>query len=116
MNNCTVDAKIKPDVTVLNEIATFNVSFCSGTFQLPSGETRDRYTAMKVIYDGEMDSSVVELLQPGRVVRLIGKLDSEMYRATSGKNVFNKVLKIHTIKPVRYDKTTQQYVLVEEGN
>lgn len=109
MNNVVVDAKVQPDTKVFDEIANFNVSILSGYFVMPNGYHKNRYTFIRVIYNGEITDTVKKLIQPGNFVRLYGKLDSEHYCSKSGKTVYNKVLVIDRIAPIRFNKELQEY-------
>lgn len=109
MNYIMVDAKVQPDTKVFDEIANFNVSILSGYFVMPNGYHKNRYTFIRVIYTGVIDDTAKNLIQPGNFIRLYGKLDSEHYCSKSGKTVYNKVLVIDKIVPIKFNKDLGDY-------
>lgn len=113
MNQIIIDAMVQPDVKLFEEIANFNVSLLSGTFLLPNNSVKNRYTYIRVIYTGEVDDRIKEIVQPGQFIRLYGKLDSEQYLAKSGKNVYNKVLNVHKIDKVKFNHQIYDYEVVD---
>ena len=102
-NELIIDGKIQKDVKLFEEISNFNISAITGTFLLPDNTVRNRYTFIRVIYEGDLDEHTINVLQPGNLVRLYGKIDSEQYLAKSGKTVYNKVLKVYKVNLLEYD-------------
>ena len=46
------------------------------------------------------------------MIRIYAKLDSEQYKTTSEKTVYNKILVANRIVRIKYDKAVKDYVEV----
>ena len=53
-----------------------------------------------------------DIIQVGSMIRIYGKLDSEIYITKTGKYVYNKIIYAEKIVRVRYDKDINEYVEV----
>ena len=123
MNQIIIDCSVQKDTRLFEEIANFNVSAKTGEYTVPStdpntpNKTKNRFTYIRVVYPHEVTQQIVDLLQPGSMIRLYGKLDSEQYETKREKIVFNKVICADRIVRIRYDKTLHDYVEVDvDGN
>lgn len=112
MNKVIVDGCIQKDVRLFDEIASFNLSVLTGVYNCANNTTKNRYTFYRVIVPFEIDEKMEELLQSGSMIRMYGKLDSEIYVTDTGKYVYNKILCAEKIVRIRYNKDLQEYVEV----
>lgn len=112
MNEVKLDCCVQKDVKLFDEIANFNVSAITGTYTCMDNTTKNRFTYIRVIYPHEVDEGVEEILQPGSMVRIYGKLDSEQYITSSNKQVYNKIICAEKIVRIRFDSDIQEYVEV----
>lgn len=108
INLVNVDAKVQSDVKALDELISFNVSVLTGTFRLPDNSMRNRYTYIRVIYDGDDVERLKRVVKTNRYIRIYGSLDSEQYEAASGKRVYNKVIRAHKIAELQFNRETKQ--------
>lgn len=102
-NEIVLDGKVQKDVKYFDELINFNISAITGTYLTLDNYKKNRYTFIKVVYDGEITEKINEIIQPGNFVRICGKLDSERYLSKSGKPVYNKVLVVNKISKLEYD-------------
>lgn len=112
MNRIILDGCIQKDVKLFDEISNFNISAITGKYDCIDGTTKNRFTFIRVIYPGEIDSYLEEILQPGVMVRIYGKIDSEQYQTSSNKQVYNKIICAEKIVKIRYIEELQDYVEV----
>ena len=99
-NEFTLDGKIQKDVKDLDSVIVFNLSVVTGKTKTLKNKDRDKFTFIKVLYLGEINDEVRNLLQEGNFVRVYGKLDSEQYVVNSGKVVYNKILSAHKVEKI----------------
>lgn len=112
MNQLTVDGCVQKDVKLFDEIANFNLSVHTGFYNCVDNSKKKRYTYFRVIYPFDVDERMEELIQAGSMVRIYGKLDSEIYITNSGKYVYNKIICAEKIVRIRYSKELDEYVEV----
>lgn len=108
-NEIVIDARIQKEIHIFSELATFNAAIRTGTFALIDGSEKNRHTYIKVIYAGEIDDTLKNTLVDFNLVRIYGKIDSEQYKAKSGKTVFNKIIRADRIIPLKYNRSTGTY-------
>ena len=112
MNQVIVDGCIQKDTKLYDEIASFNISVHTGFYNCVDNSSKKRYTYFRVIFPYDIDEKMEELLQVGSMVRIYGKLDSEVYITASGKYVYNKILYAEKIVRIKFNKDIQEYVEV----
>lgn len=113
MNQVIIDCSVQKDTHLMEEIANFNVSAITGEYSSMDNTKKNRFTYFRVIYPKPVTEEIINLLQPGSMIRLYGKLDSEQYITKNDKIVYNKILCADRIVRIRYDQTLKQYVEVE---
>lgn len=114
MNQLIIDCSVQKDTHLMEEIANFNVSAITGTYICMDNSKKNRFTYFRVLYPYPVTQEIIDLLQPGSMIRLYGKLDSEQYVTKNNKIVYNKVLCADKIVRIRYDKALQDYVEVTD--
>lgn len=97
-NEFILDGKIQKDVKYFDEVIVFNLSVITGKTKTLKNKDRDKFTFIKVLYLGEIDDEIRNLLQEGNLIRVYGKLDSEQYVVNSGKTVYNKILSSNKVE------------------
>ena len=102
-NEFILDGKIQKDVKVFNDIINFNISSITGEYITLENRKKNRYTFIRVIYDGQIDDKIKKIISEGNFIRVYGKLDSEQYESKSGKIVYNKILKASKVTLLNYD-------------
>ena len=112
MNSVILDCCVQTDAKLFDEIASFNVSAITGKYICIDNSEKNRFTYIRVVYTGKMDDNLAEILQPGCMIRLYGKLDSEQYVTSSNKIVYNKILSADKIVRIRFNEELQDYVEV----
>lgn len=112
MNQVTVDGCVQRDPKLYDEIANFNISVKTGVYTCVDNSIKTRYTYYRVIFPQEIDERMEEIIQVGSMIRIYGKLDSEIYITKTGKYVYNKIIYAEKIVRVRYDKDINEYVEV----
>lgn len=121
MNECIIDAKIK-DVTKLNNFTdrlVFGVSISNGTVRYDDNFIRKKFTFIRVIYYNNNINelnAVKELIKYNNFIRIYGKLDSEMYVTTNGKNVYNKILIAHKIVKIKWNDESDEYIEILDSS
>ena len=113
MNQIILDCKVQKDVRLFDEVANFNVSSITGQYTLIDNTKKNRFTYIRVIYPHEVDDNIMDILQPESMIRIYGKLDSEQYKTSSNKIVYNKILVAEKIIKIKYDKDIEDYVEVD---
>lgn len=113
LNTVIVDVKVQPNTVVLDRVMNFTGSVKSGKYQLLDGSMRNRYTFIRIEYaaDEDIPENIKRLIRPGSFVRVIGMLDSNPYKAKSGKTVYNKILRALDFQPIHYDYETKDFVV-----
>lgn len=109
MNKIIIDGCIQNNTNLLADIASFNISAKTGLFTLINNKTKNRFTYIKVVYPHEIDEYTESVIQPNQMVRIYGKLDSEIYETDSGKNVYNKIICADKLVKIRYNKDTHDF-------
>ena len=112
MNTVILDGTVQKDVKLFEEIANFNVSALTGTYRCLDNTTKNRFTYIRVLFPTEIDERLEEIIQPGCMIRIYGKLDSEPYLTSSNKVVYNKILCAEKIVRIRYNHEIGEYVEV----
>lgn len=112
MNSIILTCCVQRDVKLFDEIANFNVSAITGQYKCVDNSIKNRFTYIRVIYPHEVDDRLIEVLQPGAMIRVYGKLDSEQYVAASNKVVYNKIICADKIVRVKFNQDIQEYVEV----
>lgn len=112
MNKFILDGCIQKDVKIFDKTVTFNISSQTGIFKTIDNKLIKRYTYIKVVYPDEIGEYLESILQPGIMIRIYGKLDSEQYTTQNNKHVYNKILKADKIMKIRWDPEIQEYVEV----
>lgn len=112
MNKVILDCCVQKDAKLFEEIANFNVSAITGRYTCMDNTTKNRFTYIRVIYPGEIDERLEEILQPGVMIRVYGKLDSEQYVTSNNKVVYNKIISAEKIVRIRFNEDIQEYVEV----
>lgn len=113
MNSVIVDVKIQPDVKLFEDSINFTGSVLSGKFTMPDASVKNRYTFIRTIYCSPVDEELKELVKPGNYIRVYAQLDSEIYKAKSGKTVYNKVLRAERISKIQYNRELNDFEEVE---
>lgn len=113
MNEVKVDGCVQKDVKLLEEIASFNVSVNTGLYNCVDNSQKKRYTYFRVVYPFDVTEELKEIVQTGSMIRIYGKLDSEIYITNTGKYVYNKIICAEKITRIRFDKDLKDYVEVE---
>lgn len=112
MNKIILDCKVQKDVKLFEEIANFNVSAITGQYTCIDNSVKNRFTYIRVIYPNDIDERLEEILQPGVMIRVYGKIDSEQYITSSNKVVYNKIICAEKIVRIRFNEDIQEYVEV----
>lgn len=112
MNKIIIDGCIQKDAKLYEEIANFNISAITGEYTCVNGTKKNRFTYIRVVYPKPIDEYMESILQPGIMIRIYGKLDSEQYKTASDKIVYNKIIVAEEIVRIKYDKDLQDYVEV----
>jgi hypothetical protein len=109
MNEIILDCCVQKEVKLFEEIANFNVSAITGKYKLVDGSYKNRFTYIRVIYSGEINEQVSEIIQPDAMIRIYGKLDSEQYTTINNKRVYNKVIIADKVVRIKYNIDTGKY-------
>ena len=112
MNKVIIDGCVQKDVKLFDEIANFNISSITGTYSCMDNTEKNRFTYIRIIYPKHINEYMEELLQPGCMIRITGKIDSEQYETINHKIVYNKVICAEKISKIRYNKDLDEYVEV----
>ena len=112
MNKIIIDGCVQKDAKLYEEIANFNISAITGEYTGVDGTNKNRFTYIRVVYPQPIDEYLESILQPGIMIRIYGKLDSEQYKTASDKIVYNKIIVAEEIVRIKYDKDLQDYVEV----
>lgn len=112
MNKVILDCCVQKDVKLFEETANFNVSAITGRYICLDNTEKNRFTYIRVIYPNEIDDRLEEILQPGIMIRVYGKIDSEQYVTSSNKVVYNKIIVAEKIVRIRFNEDIQEYVEV----
>lgn len=112
MNNIILDGCVQKDVKLFDEVASFNISSITGKYTCVDGSEKNRFTYIRVVYAGEVDERIEDILQPGAMIRVYGKLDSEQYVTNSNKVVYNKIICTDKVVRIRYSEEINEYVEV----
>ena len=112
MNEIRIDGCVQKDTKLFDEVANFNISAITGTYKCVDNTKKNRFTYLRVIYPKPVDEYIEEILQPGAMIRIYGKIDSEQYTTSSNKIVYNKIICADKIVRIRYDKDLEDYVEV----
>lgn len=112
MNKTILDGCVQKDVKLFEELASFNMSAITGQYTCMDNTVKNRFTYLRVIYPGEVDERLEEILQQGAMIRVYGKIDSEQYVTASNKVVYNKILCAERIVRIRFNADIQDYVEV----
>lgn len=110
-NEIVLDGKVQKDVKIFDKLVNFNISAITGRYITPQNLERNRYTFIRVVYEGEVTEEVKDSIKEGNFVRIYGKLDSEQYKSQTGKFVYNKILVVNKVTKLDYDR--QQGIFVE---
>lgn len=102
-NEIVLDGKVQKDVNYFDEMINFNISAITGTYLTPTNYKKNRYTFIRVIYEGDITDEIKEIIKSGNFVRICGKLDSEQYKSKTGKIVYNKILVVNKVTKLEYD-------------
>lgn len=111
-NQIIIDGCVQKETKLFDEIASFNISVHTGFYACVNNTEKKRYTYLRVIYPNEIDEYMEDIIQPNSMVRIYGKIDSEIYITDRGKYVYNKVICADKIVRIRFDKDLQEYVEV----
>ena len=88
-NEFILDGRIQKDLNFeQDDMVSFNISSITGI----KNNNQNKYTFIRVLYDGDVPANLINILYQGVDVRLYGKLDSEQYIDKKGKTVYNKIL------------------------
>lgn len=112
MNKIILDGCVQKDARLFEEIANFNISAITGKYTCLDNTIKNRFTYIRVVYPSEIDERLEEILQPGVMVRVYGKIDSEQYVTSSNKVVYNKIICAEKIVRIRFNEDIQDYVEV----
>ena len=112
MNEVTLDGCVQKDVNLFDEVASFNISAITGTYMCMNTTKKNRFTYLRIIFPQPIDEYLEDIIQPGSMVRIHGKLDSEQYITKNNKIVYNKVICADKVVRIKYDKDYEQYVEV----
>ncbi len=113
MNKITIDGCVQKDARLFEEIANFNISAITGEYTCLDGTKKNRFTYIRVVFPHQLNEYLESILQPGAMIRIYGKLDSEQYKTASEKIVYNKILVADKIVRIKYDKNLKDYVEVD---
>lgn len=98
--NCVVvDGKIRGETKYQGDRVSFNLSIITGTWNIDNRRL-NRYTMIRVVYFGDVDPCVENLLSENSMIRIYGRLDSEQYIDRNGKRVYNKILEAEKITEI----------------
>lgn len=111
-NEIVLDGKVQKNVKVFDEIINFNLSANTGIYIDSNNEQKNRYTFIRVLYVGEINDKVKNIIKQGNFIRVYGKLDSEQYKSQSGKIVYNKILCVNKITKLEYDQDLDMFIEV----
>ena len=113
MNSLIIDGCVqqnpKLDETE-NAPLSFNISVVTGTI-----DERRIFTYIRVILNNT-DKDVLNVIEPGRMIRIYGKLNSEQYITKSNKIVYNKIIDAENVVPIRFNKDIGDYVEIGGTN
>lgn len=112
MNQVLIDGCVQKDTKLYEDIASFNISSITGDYNCPDGKKKNRFTYIRVVFPETITEYLESILQPGAMIRIYAKLDSEQYKTTSEKTVYNKILVANRIVRIKYDKEIKDYVEV----
>jgi len=112
MNKIILDGCVQKDVKLFEEIANFNISAITGKYNCIDNTTKNRFTYIRIVYPMDVDERLESILQPGVMVRVYGKIDSEQYVTSSNKVVYNKIICAEKIVRIRFNEDIQDYVEV----
>ena len=112
MNQVIIDGCVQKDTKLYEDIASFNISSITGEYNCLDGNKKNRFTYIRVVFQETITEYLESILQPGVMIRIYAKLDSEQYKTTSEKTVYNKILVANKIVRIKYDKTIKDYVEV----
>ena len=104
MNKVILDGSVQKDARLFDEIANFNISSITGEYTLLDNTKQNRFTYLRVIYPHPIDEYMESILQAGTMIRIIGKIDSEQYKTSSNKIVYNKIIVADKIIKIKYKK------------
>ena len=113
MNKVILDGSVQKDAKLFDEIANFNISSITGSYNCIDNTKRNRFTYIRVVFPHQLNEYLESILQPGAMIRIYGKLDSEQYKTASEKIVYNKILVADKIVRIKYDKNLKDYVEVD---
>lgn len=113
MNSVVVDVKVQPDVKLFDDSINFTGSVLSGKFTMPDTTMKNRYTFIRIVYCDKVNDDIKSMVQDGNYVRVYAHLDSEIYKAKSGKTVYNKILRAERICKVQFNKELGDFEEVE---
>ena len=97
-NEIVLDGKVQKDVKIFDEVINFNISAITGEYTNLENNKKNRYTFIRVVYDGEINDEVKSIIKTGNYIRIYGKLDSEQYKSQTGKIVYNKILCVNKVE------------------
>ena len=112
MNKITIDGCVQKDAKLYEEIANFNISAITGEYTCIDGTKKNRFTYIRVVFPQTITEYLASILEPGIMIRIYGKLDSEQYKTASDKIVYNKIIVAEKIVKIKYDKELKDYVEV----
>ena len=112
MNEIIIDGCVQKDCKLFEEIANFNISSITGKYMCMDNTEKNRFTYIRVIFPYPVDEYIESMLQPGSMIRIYGKLDSEQYKTVNEKIVYNKIICANKIVRIRYDGDLKDYVEV----
>lgn len=112
MNKVILDGCVQKDVKIFEEMANFNISAITGKYTCIDNTSRNRFTYIRIVYPSEVDERLEQIIQPGAMIRIYGKLDSEQYVTSSNKLVYNKIICAEKIVRIRFNEDIQDYVEV----
>lgn len=114
MNSVVVDVKVQPDVKLFDDSINFTGSVLSGKFTMPDATLKNRYTFIRIVFCHPVNEELKELIQSGNYVRVYAHLDSDLYKAKSGKTVYNKILQAERICKIEYNRELGDFVELSE--
>ena len=112
MNKIIIDGCVQKDAKLYEEIANFNISAITGEYTCIDGSKKNRFTYIRVVFPQPITEYLESILEPGIMIRIYGKLDSEQYQTSSNKIVYNKIICADKIVRVRWNNDIQDYVEV----
>ena len=112
MNEIKIDGCVQKDCKLFDDIANFNISAITGKYTCMDNTEKNRFTYIRVIYPKPVDEYIESILQPGSMIRIYGKLDSEQYNTNNNKIVYNKIICAEKIVRIRYNQDLEDYVEV----